>query len=353
MGKPGIRWKAICLSLTLAVLMPACSSAQKPPLAACLDKRGDADHPGKWVDIESAALRVNADGTSTAVVDLSSAVPADTWDGEDGALGVWLQRGWRLSDDSAPNAVYHIDLVGRYVLSDGKAQPIEPMVGTEAQRDVSEEDWIQILDGGRLSVRGDKLVLDIDANSEAPSSFFWSVGVFFQTSAQMSDPYDWTAEDWCPVDSTDADAAEFPGDADNARAILESVSSALPTTSQPVPPSTSPMSDSASSSPASSDPIPSTQPQSSTTACEGVSACSFDNGIDIAALRSELAGALTSDGLPTQPGDVDCDTGQPPNRVQIGGNFGCVVTPEANGALTYFSVTVTGIGTFTWQYEDV
>ncbi len=89
--------------------------------------------------------------------------------------------------------------------------------------------------------------------------------------------------------------------------------------------------------------------------CEGVSGCSFDNGIDFSILRSELAAALTGDGFPTESDDVDCDmdSQRPPNRVPVGSSFGCVVMPEANGALTYFDVTVTGAGKYSWEYLDV
>lgn len=93
-----------------------------------------------------------------------------------------------------------------------------------------------------------------------------------------------------------------------------------------------------------------------TTACEGVSGCLFENGIDLSALRTELAGVLTSDGLPTAPDDVDCQSDPQtsgPNRVRIGESFNCTVTPDVNGALTLFIVTVTAIGTYSWEIADV
>lgn len=78
-----------------------------------------------------------------------------------------------------------------------------------------------------------------------------------------------------------------------------------------------------------------------------------DNGIDLNALRTELAEALTAEGFPTRPHDVDCAGEGPPNRVPPGDSFTCTVPPDVNGALTVFVVTVTGIGTYEWEYADV
>jgi len=88
--------------------------------------------------------------------------------------------------------------------------------------------------------------------------------------------------------------------------------------------------------------------------CEGASGCAFDNGIDVAAVRGELAAELTSGGFPTAADDVDCEQGEaPPNRVPVGRSFPCVVTPDVNGALSAFEVTVTGVGTYRWEGVDV
>lgn len=99
--------------------------------------------------------------------------------------------------------------------------------------------------------------------------------------------------------------------------------------------------------PAPPEPAPTSEP------CEGASGCAFENGIDIAGLRSELAAELTSTGLPTTPDDVGCEQGAvPPNRVPVGDSFVCVVTPDVNGALSAFEVTVTGIRQYEWKWAD-
>lgn len=105
------------------------------------------------------------------------------------------------------------------------------------------------------------------------------------------------------------------------------VPTTAPTTTAPAPPA----------------PAPSDEP------CEGASGCAFENGIDLAAVRTELAAELNSAGLPTAADDVDCEGDVPPNRVPVGDSFVCVVTPEVNGALSAFEVTVTGIGEYRWD----
>ncbi len=130
-----------------------------------------------------------------------------------------------------------------------------------------------------------------------------------------------------------------PPVAGNSTSFEEPTSTAAPTT---VPPTT------ATSAPPSAAPTQSDEP------CEGASGCSFENGIDLAAVRSELAAELTSTGLPTAADDVDCEQGDtPPNRVAVGESFVCVVTPDVNGALSAFDITVTGIGQYRWQWADI
>jgi len=100
--------------------------------------------------------------------------------------------------------------------------------------------------------------------------------------------------------------------------------------------------------------LPPEAPGPSDEPCEGASGCAFENGIDLNAVRSELAAELTSGGFPTAADDVDCEQGDvPPNSVPVGGSFPCVVTPDVNGALSAFEVTVTGVGTYRWESVDV
>ncbi len=130
-----------------------------------------------------------------------------------------------------------------------------------------------------------------------------------------------------------------PSGAGDATSFEEPTTTAAPTT---VPPTTT----AAVRPPAT--PAPSDEP------CEGASGCAFENGIDLAAVRSELAAELTSTGLPTALDDVDCEQGAvPPNRVPVGDTFVCVVAPDVNGALSAFEVTVTGIGEYRWEWADV
>lgn len=141
---------------------------------------------------------------------------------------------------------------------------------------------------------------------------------------------------WCPGESGTLPIG-FVGDRPDG-ATTEATTSLVGTTSTSAPPDTT-----------------TTIAATIEAECEGVSGCSFDNGIDFSVLRSELAAALTSDGFPTEADDVDCDMDSqgPPNRIPVGSSFGCVVMPEVNGALTYFAVTVTGVGTYSWEYLDV
>lgn len=89
-------------------------------------------------------------------------------------------------------------------------------------------------------------------------------------------------------------------------------------------------------------------------ACEGASGCAFENGIDLSAVRRELAAELTGSGLSTAPDDVDCEQGNvPPNRVPVGDSFECVVTPDVNGSLSAFDVTVTAVGQYRWDWAEV
>lgn len=141
---------------------------------------------------------------------------------------------------------------------------------------------------------------------------------------------------WCPNESETLPIA-FVGERSDGGGDAPTTTSPTSTSTSAVPPTTA------------------TSALAQGPDCEGASGCAFENGIDFASLRTELAAALTGDGFPTAADDVDCETNSPgpPNRVPVGASFGCVVTPDVNGSLTYFDVTVTGLGTYAWEYADV
>ena len=155
-------------------------------------------------------------------------------------------------------------------------------------------------------------------------------------------------------------AAYFIGSASNGSGSESASDSAVSrerestTSSPPTVPSTAPTT-TAPPTTATAPPTSAVPPrQVAAPDCEGVSACNFENGIDVAALRVELANDLTLSGYPTPPDGVDCEQGSTPsNRVAIGASFQCLVPPEVNGALTLFIVTVTGPGTYMWEYADI
>lgn len=192
------------------------------------------------------------------------------------------------------------------------------------------------------------------ASVRIPAEELDELGDSFQFSAWSSlvTSGDAAILDNCPnleADHLKSPTVEFPNDVSSDE-VSGSTGSRVEPKSSTAPPSTA--------APATTHAVgvPPTSEGSPTTECEGVSGCLFDNGIDLGALRAELASALTQEGFPTAPTDVGCTTGPQisgPNRVRIGGSFECVVPPDVNGALTVFSVTVTGIGTYTWDYADV
>lgn len=217
----------LTLVVAAALAVGACAGPAPEPYGSCTSGPDQLRGSDPWVRIEAAALRRETNGRFSAVVDLQSPVPVDSFGGSDGVLGVWLERGWKEPIDDAPNGTIGSTLVATYRLESGAAT-VSPLSGARPQRDLAEEYWMQNLDGGRLTVDGDKLLLDVGSpdgkgESDVPDKFEWSVGVFFQTIEQSADRYDWSSDSWCPGSAFDDPGtwAPFPGDSSAVRAAKE------------------------------------------------------------------------------------------------------------------------------------
>ena len=80
-----------------------------------------------------------------------------------------------------------------------------------------------------------------------------------------------------------------------------------------------------------------------------------DNGIDLVRLRTEIAASIESHGGPPVPVEAITCSGEStlPHHVPPGGSFSCIHTPtDVRGELIAVLVTVTGHGTYTWEYID-
>lgn len=226
-----------------------CSSTSNEslPYAMCKDDSGDLEGTDRWVDIESVALRRNDDNSYSALVTLAHELPTDSWDGAAGSLGLWVRREWQRPDGASDSYPHAEDRVAQYRLDGGGGTPEFTHFRGTMESYMPEDLWIQLLDGGTVSVHGNVLELDLDENETlVPEEFTWSVGLFFQDDPNAIPVIgDWASEDWCPTTvfaGGDPDAmARFPGDHDSATAAKQAFASTdRSETERTTPPSTAP-----------------------------------------------------------------------------------------------------------------
>lgn len=315
--------------------------------ATCEDPSGDVDlSPSSAETGTSSSSRFDAldildasvervNGRFTAVIEVGSRPPDDVGPNASQSYNVYL-----FQPDG--ETLYQFDFgVSRSPLNDHDLRADGYEFGEAAQTDELGFDRGLPVSGQVLGrVDGNSVVIAVNEADlpQLPDDFFWLASTSSLTGIGDGSEF---AGDACP--------RPYPSDDDGLVAADFAAPSEGTTTGDPAPTTTSTTS---TTSTTISEPTPPSTSAATSEPCIGASACAYDNGIDFADLRRNIAAALAADHDAVSP-EVDCDSpnAMPPNRVPPGQVIICVAA-DADGATGTIEVSPEGFGQYRIAVTD-